>query len=92
MRSYLTLLSHPILTTPDFNKEFQIFTDASDVGLGVILHQGDSIITCASRILKPAEKNYSVIEKECLALVYAVKQFGDLQIDMDSHRSLGTSS
>jgi hypothetical protein len=69
------LLSHPILTTPDFNKEFQIFTDASDVGLGVILHQGDSIIACASRTLKPAEKNYSVIEKECLALVYAVKQF-----------------
>lgn len=57
-----SLLSSPILTNLDLSREFHVFTGASDISLGAILHQGDSIIACTSRILKAAEKNYSVIE------------------------------
>ena len=69
------LLSPPILKPPNFSLEFTLCTDASDTGLGAVLQQGTQVVAYASRTLNPAERNYSVIEKECLALVYAVKQF-----------------
>lgn len=71
------LVSSPVLTTPDFNLPFNIHCDASSTGLGVVLCQGpeDSPIAFASRQLRGAELNYSVTEKECLAVVFALEKF-----------------
>lgn len=33
------------------------------------------MVCCTSRILKNAEKNYSTIEKECLAIKYCIDEF-----------------
>ena len=63
------LLSDPILKCSDFSQPFTLYTDASDTGLGAVLQHRDSVIAYLSRTLKAAEKHYSVIEKECLALV-----------------------
>ena len=69
----------PILRLPDFSKPFIIQTDASDTGIGCILLQeyddGRFPVACASKKLLPRERNYSVIERECLAIVFAVKKF-----------------
>lgn len=75
-----TLLTNdPILQYPDFSKEFILTTDASNVALGAILSQGpigsDKPISYASRTLADNELNYSTIEKELLAIVYATKYF-----------------
>ncbi|XP_064389549.1 uncharacterized protein LOC135337548 [Halichondria panicea] len=75
-----TLLKHPVLEVFDPNKQFLLQTDASERGLGAVLSQRDSEgqenpIAFASRKLQPRERNYATIEKECLAVVWALKIF-----------------
>ena len=73
------LCKEPVLQYPDPSKPFVVTTDSSRVAIGAILSQGpigkDRPISYASRVLNDAEKNYSTIEKELLAIVYAVKRF-----------------
>jgi hypothetical protein len=73
------LTSQPILQYPDFTKEFILTTDASNLGLGAVLSQGDIgrdlSIAYASRNLNSAERNYTTSEKELLAIVWGVKHF-----------------
>ncbi len=75
------LIQKPILSFPDFEKEFLLATDASGVGIGAVLSQvGDEDglehpIAFASRALQKHERNYSTIEKECLAIVWGIKEF-----------------
>ena len=72
------LTQAPILKYPDFTssaKPFHLYTDASATGIGAVLEQSNHVIAYVSRALSKSEQNYSVIQKECLALVYALKQF-----------------
>ena len=72
------LMCAPILKYPDFSvaaKAFQLYTDASAVGIGAILEQSNHVVAYTSRSLSESEKQYSVIQKECLAVVHALKQF-----------------
>ena len=72
------LTQAPVLRYPEFFPSaapFQLQTNPSAEGLGVVLEQNGHVIAYASMILTPSECNYSVIQKECLALVYGMKQF-----------------
>ena len=74
------LSDKPILAYPNFNEEFFLATDASKIGIGAVLGQKDSNnnehpIYFASRALNQAERNYSTIERELLAIVYSVDKF-----------------
>ena len=72
------LITSPIVAFPDFDEEFLIFTDASNYGVrGVLSQMQDDKevvnIAYSSRHLNTAERNYSAIEREALAIVYGKK-------------------
>jgi len=73
------LCKEPILQYPNFERAFVLTTDASSFAVGGVLSQGeigqDLPIAYASRVLNSAEKNYSTIEKELLAITYCVNHF-----------------
>lgn len=74
------LCSTPILQFPDLEKEFYLYTDASNYAMGAILAQKDEdnnehAIAYASKGLNKHELNYTVTEKECLAIVWAIRHF-----------------
>lgn len=76
----LLLCSCPVLAAPCFDQPFVLQVDASQVGGGTaLLQQGDE------GVLRPVcffstkfnrhQSNYSVIEKEALALIWALQHF-----------------
>ena len=71
--------SSPILRLPDFDRQIVLRTDASDTGLGAVLLQiYDGIyfpVAYASKKLSSAQMSYAVIERECLAIVWALETF-----------------
>ena len=74
------LTSPPILIFPDFEKEFVLQTDASGTAIGYVLGQHDNnknlrIIAYGGRMLRKPEQKWDVKDRECLALVTAIKQF-----------------
>ena len=74
------LKSAPVLLAPDFDKCFKLAVDASDVGIGAVLLQEDNDgidhpVCYFSKKFNKHQKNYSTIEKECLALILAIQQF-----------------
>lgn len=73
------LVSAPILSQPDFSQPFSIQCDASDTGLGGVLTQvldgSEKVIAYASRSLSRTERNYSVTERECLAVIFSIEKF-----------------
>ena len=68
----------PILRIVDLTKHMYVMTDASDTGVGAALLQMHEKklhpVRYLSRKLKPAERNYSTIEKEGLAIVWAIEK------------------
>lgn len=72
------LTEAPVLACPDFTQPFTLQTDASNYGLGAVLTQElegeERVIAYASRHLNGAEKNYSATEKECLAIIWGIRQ------------------
>ncbi len=76
------LTSAPVLILPDYTKEFILCTDASDIGLGGILMQEGNgkpqPIAYVSTLYTSAERNYSITERETLAVIYCLERFRDM--------------
>lgn len=78
------ITSAPILSVPNDLLPYELATDASYYGSGSILYQRDTskpkpqqlkVISYQSYTFSRSECNYSVTEKECLAVVKAIKHF-----------------
>ncbi len=74
------LCSAPVLAAPRLGEPFQLQVDASNVGAGAVLMQADvngvvRTVSYFSKKFKSYQLHYSVIEKEALALVWALQHF-----------------
>ena len=72
------LSSSPLLAAPNFDKPFKLAVDASNLGIGAVLIQDDCDnverpVSYYSKKFNKAQLNYSVIEKELLALILALQ-------------------
>ncbi|GJP83868.1 hypothetical protein CLOP_g13969 [Closterium sp. NIES-67] len=93
----IALTSSPVLRISDPNRPYEVVTDASDIAIGAVLLQdfGDGLqpVAYESRKLQGAEKNYTVHDKEMLAIVHAFKTWrcyltgADVTVRTD-HKSL----
>ena len=73
------LITAPILAQFKEDAENEIFCDACGYGMSAILGQVQDgrhvVISYNSKLFNPQQLKYSITEKECLALVYAVKKY-----------------
>ena len=67
-----------LLTYPDFNKPFEIHTDASKVQLGACISQDGKPVAFYSRKLNPAQTRYTTTERELLSIVETLKEFRNI--------------
>ena len=73
------LITAPILSRPNYDLPFEVHTDASDYGVGALLTQTiDGVehpIAYMSKSLTAQERNYSITEREALAVVVALEHW-----------------
>lgn len=72
------LINAPILSCPNYDLPFHVQTDASAFGTGAVLTRphpdGEKVICYISRSLTAAERKYTTIERECLAVIHALEK------------------
>jgi hypothetical protein len=69
-------LTHaPLLQLPDFNKTFELESDASRIGLGGVLLQEGKPVAYFSEKLSGPSLNYSTYDKELYALVRTLENW-----------------
>lgn len=65
----------PVLAIPNFERDFTIETDASDVAVGAVLMQDGHPVAYLSKSLNAAQRNYHTTDRELLAIVTACKHW-----------------
>jgi hypothetical protein len=71
LRAHLT--TAPVLAQPDVSNPFDIYCDASGIGLGCVLMQDNRVIAYASQALRTHEQNYPTHDLELAAVIHALK-------------------
>ena len=67
------LVHAPVLVLPDFDDNFVIETNASDITVGAVLMQHDWPVAFMSKALNSAQHNYHTTNCELLAVVLECK-------------------
>ena len=69
----------PIVRAPNWQLPFEVMCDASDFTIGAILGQREDgkpyVIYYVIKTLNEAQRNYTIAEKELLAIAFALDKF-----------------
>lgn len=87
------LTTSPVLTIPEQGRGYEVYCDASKLGLGCVLMQEEKVVAYGSRQLKGQEQNYPTHDLELAAIVFALKLwrhylFGERFTVFSDHRSI----
>jgi hypothetical protein len=82
------LQSAPVLSAPDFSRPFKLAVDASDIAAGAVLLQEDDDeidhpVAYFPRKFNQHQRNYSTVEKDCLALIFALQHFDGMFLQLE---------
>jgi len=69
------LSGETVIAYYDPDKDIEVITDASPIGLSGILTQENKVVAYASRALTPTESRYSQTEREALGVVWACEHY-----------------
>ncbi len=70
------LVKTHVLKLPDFDKDFEIHSDASDFAIGGILVQDGRLVAFENKKLNMTERRWPTHEKEMWAVVHCLKTWG----------------
>ena len=73
-------ITAPVLHYPDFTRKFILQTVASHSAIGAVLSQiaddnKEHPVAYCSQTLNSHKHNYTITERDCLAVIFACKQF-----------------
>lgn len=69
------LTTTPVLVLPDFSLTFELYCDASKLGIGAVLSQQNRPMTYFSEKLTGARSRYSTYDMEFYAIIQAIKHW-----------------
>jgi hypothetical protein len=87
------LTKSPVLAQPDITRPFDVYCDASGIGLGDVLMQDGRVIVYSSCHLRRHEEHYPTHDLEFIAVVHALRTWwhyllGNVVHIFTDHRSL----
>jgi hypothetical protein len=72
---YLLIAADALAFYLDHNKQFDVYTDASDFLLGACLIQEESPVAYLSQKLTKSQQNFTMMEKEMLSIVATLGEY-----------------
>jgi len=70
------LVKASVLKLPDFDKDFEIHSDASDFAIGGVIVQDGRPVAFESKKLSETERRWPTHEKDMWAVIYCLKTWG----------------
>ncbi len=66
----------PVLKLPDFDKDFEIHSDAFNFAIGEVLMQDGRLVAFESKTLSKMEQRWPTHEKEMWVVIHCLKTWG----------------